>query len=304
MPYYKKTIIHKNGKVRVLEIPDRKTKGFQKMTLNLLRNKNDNWNNMPYCFSYLNKKWIKEMVLQHLNKRYIIKIDIKGFFNSINTELLEESVIKYCNEWNYSSKKIDKINNLIKRNCMHENKLPVWAPSSPFLSNIVWKYTLDIPISNFIKTNYPEINYTRYSDDLIFSLENKYINKKMFIKKITNILNLSWFTVNNEKTRILNRSNKQIVTWIVVNRDTPWVLKKERLKLKFYLNIINKHKIETAMDLWNKNNSSNLKPLTDKKKLIEILQWKLAYINMVNKIQWYYFIKKYPWLIINWKITI
>lgn len=98
----------------------------------------------------------------------------------------------------------------------YEGKLPQGAPTSPFISNLIFNI-VDMHIIKLAKRY--KLDYTRYADDMTFSTNNKRFIKdyKEFIKKITKILEKNGFAINEKKTRLEYFSLRQEVTGITVN---------------------------------------------------------------------------------------
>ena len=95
------------------------------------------------------------------------------------------------------------------------NALPQGAPSSPILSNIVCR-NLDRKLSGLARRF--GLNYSRYADDITFSsLHNVYHEGGDFITEFRRIVAAEGFTLNEKKTRLLRRGQRQEVTGLTVN---------------------------------------------------------------------------------------
>ena len=64
-----------------------------------------------------------------------------------------------------------------------------------------------------------KLDYTRYADDLTFSTNNKvFLDKKdEFFEALKKEIEKSGFSINEEKTRLIYRDSRQMVTGLVVN---------------------------------------------------------------------------------------
>ena len=100
---------------------------------------------------------------------------------------------------------------LLSNLCVMNDILPQGAPTSPMLSNMVFKY-YDDKIFGLCKTK--KIRYTRYADDLTFSGA---FNCKEIISFIGRLLSKTTFTINHNKTKIISNGNRQEVTGVIVN---------------------------------------------------------------------------------------
>ena len=73
---------------------------------------------------------------------------------------------------------------------------------------------LDSRLSQLAKIK--RANYTRYADDITFSTNN-HVDIEKFLKTVGEIIVDEGFEVNESKTRLLRKGNRQIVTGVVVN---------------------------------------------------------------------------------------
>jgi hypothetical protein len=110
--------------------------------------------------------------------------------------------------------------------------LPQGAPTSPALSNLCALH-LDLRLAALAETL--EATYTRYADDLAFSGGEELRRRvdKVGIH-VAAIAREEGFKVNHRKTRAMHRSDRQILTGIVVN-EKPNVRRDEYDRLKAIL---------------------------------------------------------------------
>jgi len=128
---------------------------------------------------------LKENAYPHQNKKIILKLDIKDFFNSIDFELIYNALPSYIFP--------PSIKVLLIKLCTYDDYLPQGSPTSPMLSNLVLK-SFDNYIGDYcFKRN---INYTRYCDDLTFSGD---FNPKILKNKVECFLETLGFNLNNPK---------------------------------------------------------------------------------------------------------
>lgn len=156
----------------------------------------------------------------HVNKPYILSMDLKDFFTSIKSTVVRNALIKYI----FTPEQIE-LSTCITLLCSYNSSLPTGAPTSPVLSNLV-AIPLDKTLEKLAKKN--NSKYTRYADDLTFSLDN--YPTEEFISKIRDTIFLFGFHINEAKTRILSQTQKQMVTGIKVNV-------KPNISRKYYRNI-------------------------------------------------------------------
>lgn len=172
---------------------------------------------------FIKNKWIISNAKQHLNKKIIINIDIKNFFNSIKLEV----IYKYLLWLGLNKNIIDIIFNLVTI----DNILPTGFSTSPTISNIVC-LDMDNDFLEFAKINW--YTYTRYCDDITLSTDTNNFLKKDDIKKI---LEKYWFTMNEKKFKIQKKWWNRYVTWLTVcENDMPRIPRhiKKRLRQEVY----------------------------------------------------------------------
>ncbi|ODY82065.1 retron St85 family RNA-directed DNA polymerase [Vibrio parahaemolyticus] len=181
------------------------------------------------CFSYKKGLSIKDNARLHLNKKYILCLDIESFFDNIN----QKDVINLLINSGIENKLSIAMSFLLTLN----NTLPQGAPSSPLISN-AHLFDFDKKITEI--ANNSNVTYTRYADDLTFSCDQKSTLEK--IKVIVNEkLNEIGLNIKNDKTRILSEHNSQIITGIAVNNNNLRPSRKFRKKVRvlFYQAKIN-----------------------------------------------------------------
>lgn len=201
-------VLKKNGKKRKISEPLPSLKEIQYwILLNIL----EKIKVSAFAKAYKRKTSIKENVRFHSNQEIVVNFDIVDFFPSIKLKDIE-AIFK---DLGYS----DLISNLLAKLCTRNKELPQGAPTSPYLSNIFFKPIDDIIANYCISKN---IRYTRFADDLTFSGDFDTEELKDFIFKTLSNFDLK---VNEDKTNILRRNQRQLVTGIVVN---------EKLQVPFY----------------------------------------------------------------------
>ncbi|HZV71032.1 MAG TPA: retron St85 family RNA-directed DNA polymerase [Saprospiraceae bacterium] len=155
---------------------------------------------------------------EHLNKRFLLKMDIENFFPSIKINRII-SVFLYLG---YTK----KISYYLASICCINGALPQGAPTSPMLSNIISK-RLDRRLHGLaIRFN---LNYTRYADDLTFSgnvLPIKIINY------IEEIVRDEGFEINSKKTKLLSTKKQKIVTGISISSGKLTIPKKAKREIR------------------------------------------------------------------------
>lgn len=178
--------------------------------------------------AYIPKISIKDNVRLHCNKQIVLNVDLKNFFGSVTFKM----VFQYFRSLGYTKSVAVMLSNL----CTCHGSLPQGAPTSPMLSNLIFKQIDDI-IFSFCRMN--NIIFTRYADDMTFSGD---FDSNMLISYLQNILIQHGFHINNKKTKIFRSNQRQLVTNIVVNQ-TPHVKKQTLRKLRQEAYYISKYGI-------------------------------------------------------------
>lgn len=216
--YYRKFEIKKrNGKKRNILSPYKELKCIQHNILNVLYEKKPS----IYAKAYIKNIHLIDNVKIHKSHNYILKLDISNFFENISYV----DIYNIFREYGFS----DRICGLLAHLTTYNDYLPQGAPTSPYLSNLVLR-NFDYKVGNWCKQR--NINYTRYSDDMTFSM-NEY-NKDIirFIRENLYKYNLE---LNNEKIHLINNSRKQKITGIVVNEKLQVDIKyRKKIRQEIY----------------------------------------------------------------------
>lgn len=203
-------ILKKNGGIRIINSPE-------KSLMRVLRIINFLFQIIfePYShqnsYGFLNGKDIRKNAIPHINKNYILNMDIQNFFPSIQFRRIK--VVLELNPFNLNNNR-EQIGFIIANLCTLSGVLPQGSPTSPILSNIVTQ-KLDRKITSFCKRN--KIKYTRYADDLTFSSNKKIFNQTL-IDQLSQIVRSENFIINDKKTRVKSSMDRQQVTGLIVNR--------------------------------------------------------------------------------------
>lgn len=246
--YVKFEIPKKNGKTRTIKSPDSLIKRPQTLINLLLQIVFENHSHYS-TNGFLYGKDIKRNAIPHVNKNYLLNIDIKDFFPSINFRRIK--VVLELSPFNLKENR-ETIGFLIANLCTHENSLPQGAPTSPILSNIVTQ-KLDRKVSKYSVSR--KIKYTRYADDLSFS-SNWNVFEKTIICELKKIIESENFEVNPAKTRVRTFMQRQEVTGLIVNKKLN--VKREYLqKVRAMINNWEKGGISFATSQFKKHQPIN-----------------------------------------------
>ncbi len=208
----------------------------------------------PSAKAFLPNSTLVANAKPHVNKSFVFNIDLENFFHSITFARVRGLLISQ--PYTLSEETASVIAHL----CTLNGRLPQGAPSSPIISNMICS-KLDRLLQNLARDN--RATYTRYADDITFSFRgpasclpqeivtiestccsNNFLGASAG-KKLREIIKSNWFLINEKKTRLQGRKEKQIVTGLLVNKkvniDRRYIRKTSAL-----IHEINKHGVEKA----------------------------------------------------------
>lgn len=168
--------------------------------------------------------------LAHCDKKYTVRIDFNDFFPSIRPVDLVHR-LKLSNS-------VSELDNIIIKKALYFYKksldqyiLPIGAPTSPTISNIVM-YDLDEEIAKLAKATDNDSSVTRYADDLHFSTNHKGKCRVFFeqTKKLLLMTQTPSLSINESKTLYLSRGTRRVVTGLFVTPDAQITIGQERKK--------------------------------------------------------------------------
>lgn len=223
-------ILKKNGDVRKIKEPLPNLKAIQYWILNNIFEKMEV---SAFAKAYVKKRGLKQNLRFHKSQKKVLCIDIKDFFPSISFNKVQNIFLN-------SGYSIELSNYLAKLCCLKE-KLPQGAPTSPYISNLIFK-DIDYEIANYSKKN--NLRYTRYADDLTFSGD---FDEAIILGQIKKIIEENDFILNEDKTKLMLYSERQIVTGIIVN-DKPQLDKETRKEIRQHLFYIKKYGLKSHME--------------------------------------------------------
>lgn len=154
---------------------------------------------------------------QHKNKKFVLNIDLQNFFESIHFSRVKNLLMSP--PFNHSHEAAT----IIAQICCLNGSLPQGAPTSPIISNMICR-KMD---SQLQKAAYEhKCTYTRYADDITFSFNKPphdiaYKNSDGITcigNLLLSIIKSNGFSINDQKTRLQTRNQRQEVTGITVNK--------------------------------------------------------------------------------------
>lgn len=208
--YKRYEISRHGGKPRTIYHPAKPLKVVQRW---LARNIVEKWPVHDCVNGYRKSVTTADNAKKHVSSQFLLRLDLKGFFESIKSS----DVLAYLSNVETAWDTADKVAfaSLVCRN----RQLTIGAPSSPSLSNAIC-YDLDMRLYQLAETR--GATYTRYSDDLFFSLNQPDILSSFpgEVEKILSALTVpANLVLNKAKTRHSSRKGRRIVTGIVLGSD-------------------------------------------------------------------------------------
>lgn len=160
----------------------------------------------------------------HEGQRWILNIDIKDFYPSIKFPRVRGLFLSRYFGFN------EKVSTILSRITTTPDGLPQGARTSPIIANIIAS-NLDRKLVDLATRH--RLKYTRYADDITFSSSHRNIPSDLVIswepgfgdraihlgREIHDIFRSSGFEINEQKTRILMKYERQEVTGLVVNKS-------------------------------------------------------------------------------------
>lgn len=238
---------------------------------------------------------IKKCALKHCGARWLIKLDITDFFESVS----EIQVFRLFKEFGYQPLTSFELGRLCtaptswrsprilyrqwhawQRNEIipeYDEKLlgylPQGAATSPLISNLVMR-ECDEKLSLIAKKY--ALTYTRYSDDLSFSTRSKAFNRgnaKDVVFEVYKVLSEAGYRPQYRKTKIIPPNSKKIILGLNVDGAEPRLQKEYKDKIRQHLYYIEKlgvseHVTNRGFDsIW--GFKSHLKGMIDYANMIE-----------------------------------
>ena len=170
------------------------------------------------AYGFIQDKNIVDNARHHIRRSYVLNIDLKNFFNQIHFGRIR-GMLKAA-PYGLGDEAATTIAQL---SCFN-GSLPQGAPSSPILTNMVCA-PLDNQLMSFSKRN--NMVYTRYADDLSFSPYRQTFTQEVLSLNdgqlnlgngLLNIIKKNNFEINQAKTKLKAKTERQEVTGLIVNK--------------------------------------------------------------------------------------
>jgi retron-type reverse transcriptase len=221
-PSYRAVKIPKKrkGAFRTLQVPDDRTKHLQRRVLRRVLSEGRS----HYAATGFERgSSIVTNAKAHAGFPVVVRMDIQDFFDNTQARRVEE--------W-YRRRGWDKgATAFLVRLTTHERGLPQGAPTSPRLSNLV-NAQMDRRLMA-LAGRFKGV-YTRYADDLTFSLAEDDGGTVHTVCAVTRMIAYEYgYKIHLRRKLHVRRSNhRQLVTGLVVNDGTPRLPREVRRRLR------------------------------------------------------------------------
>ncbi|MBR4053106.1 MAG: RNA-directed DNA polymerase [Alistipes sp.] len=237
-----------------------------------------------YAMGFVPGRSVVDNAKIHLGQNYIYNIDLQDFFPSIDKSRVWKRLT--LPPFNFTSELADVIAGLCAMRMEIEGNgsrcvLPQGAPTSPTLTNIICE-KLDRQLGGLAKRF--GARYSRYADDITFSsMQYIYAADGEFMAELHHIIATNRFTINEKKTRLQKKGERQEVTGLVLS-DKVNVMRRYARELRTLLHIWEKYGHLAACESYMKVRKAN--PVYRHKggmpTLDAVLMGKLQYLKMVK----------------------
>lgn len=211
LDYRIREIPKKDGRKRLLRIPNGQLHHVQRTLLRKI------FQRLPVhnaAKGFVRGRGTVHHAQEHTAKPWVLLVDIKNYFSSTSKTRVENRL----GELGWSQERAAVVARVVCNPI--GNGLPQGASTSPIVSNIV-NFTMDHRLVQFASRH--KLAYSRYADDLAFSPLPPFgrnivtVDPLFVIRAIKAILHDYGYALRKDKTRVLRRNQRQVVTGIVVN---------------------------------------------------------------------------------------
>ena len=268
----------KSGGFRVISAPKNLLKSFLTYTNRILQ---AFYEAPDYVTGFVPEKSVVDNAERHIGMNYVFNTDLKDFFPSISKSRVW-ATLKHP-PFNFNDTIADAIAGLCCTDIIVDGEmrraLPQGSPCSPILTNIVCR-NLDRKLYKLAKKY--NLRYSRYADDITFSSNrNVFLKDGDFQKELVDIITGQNFSINEKKTRVQKKNQRQEVTGLIVS-DRVNVTRDYVRSLDNLLYIWEKHGEADAYAKFLAYYTPKQYLHTHKPNMQAVIQGKLHYLKMVK----------------------
>lgn len=280
--YTKFTAAKKSGGIREIQAPATALKIIQRKLNQVLQTV---YEIRKPVHGFVNDRSVVTNARLHVGARFILNIDLKDFFPSINFGRVQGTFMarpyRIPNE----------AATVLAQICCFKKCLPQGAPTSPIVSNMVCA-TLDAQMQKLAQRY--NCLYSRYADDITFSTGVKTFPKSLartiaghtgtevvIGAELASALKTSGFEVNPRKTRLQTTSSRQEITGITIN-EFPNVTRKYLKGIRAMIHAWDKFGLDLAELEFRNQDKKHRNPKTPPPSFKRVLKGKLDFLTMVR----------------------
>ncbi len=238
----------------------------------------------PSVHGFIQNKSILTNARTHLRRRFVLNVDLKDFFPSINFGRVRGMFMS--NPYNFNP----EVATVLAQICCFNNQLPQGAPTSPTISNMICG-RLDDQLQRLARRH--QCLYTRYADDITFSTHlSKFPEKLAKFSddtgkadigiELLNIIKSNGFNINPKKIRLQTRSRRQQVTGITVNKIVN-VRRNYINQIRAMLHAWKKYGLDAAEEEFlRRYDKKRRSPVKSKVSFSNVVKGKIEYLGMVK----------------------
>lgn len=200
----------RSGGERIIDAPDEKLKQMQRL---ILRRVLAGLKVHSAVMGFEKGRSIVTHASAHTGRAVVVRLDVRDFFSSTRSDRIQ-AYFRFIG-WNR------KASRLLTALTTHSGALPQGAPTSPRLSSLV-NHRMDARLEAMLRrVAGSDARYTRYADDLTFSLgyEQGEVVREI-IRRTSSIARSEGYRLHRKKkTHILRAHHRQVVAGLVVNKQ-------------------------------------------------------------------------------------
>jgi RNA-directed DNA polymerase len=231
---------------------------------------------------FIVKRSILSNARVHENRRYVLNVDLVDFFPSINFGRVRG--LFHAAPFNCTP----EVATLLAHICCSGNALPIGAPTSPVVSNMICR-RLDKELILLARQH--GARYSRYADDLTFSTRRQAFPPALATmnddgetiagEALTRIIEDNGFVPNATKTRLQSQADRQLVTGLVVNRFAN-IDRRYIRRTRSMLHAWDKYGLERAQEVFERRYDAKDRHPGSRPRFEDVLWGRISYISMVR----------------------
>lgn len=197
----------------------------------------------PQITGFMPGKSIADNARPHLNKEWLLTMDIADFFPTTDEASVKQALShlpksRHIMDWfkkekplGFKRMPVSKVTELLTI----KSGLPQGSPASPIIANYCGIKEVDKRVQAVLLqySGIKDICYTRYADDISISF-NKGTRSQVIelAEMVKTAVNRGKYKIKDNKTDIKHRSQRQLVTGVIVNGDNTRIDKRLMNKMR------------------------------------------------------------------------